>query len=115
MRERMRDAGQYALNPSGSWSKTLLEKNILVILNFVILYESYQRCLALYFANIDGNSESFAPVVGVSNMLEEVKPVAEGGPEGSVPLPQQEIELKLCPTKLKFALAHFNHIYQSYK
>ena len=39
--------------------------------------------------------------------------VAEGGLGGSAP--QQEIKLKLCPTKLKFALAYFNHIYRSYK
>ena len=29
--------------------------------------------------------------------------------------PQQEIKLKSCPTKQKFALADFNHIYRSYK
>ena len=45
----------------------------------------------------------------------QCKPVAEGGGlEGQCP-PQQEIKLKLCPTKLKFALAYFNYIYRSYK
>ena len=38
-----------------------------------------------------------------------IRPVAEGGPGGAVP-PQQEIKLKLCPTKPKFVLADFNHI-----
>ena len=51
----------------------------------------------------------------VSTSLEPSKPVAEGGGPGGGSAPQQEIKLKLCPTKLKFALAYFNHIYRSYK
>ena len=44
-----------------------------------------------------------------------VKPVAEGGGAwgGAVPPPAGN-KLKLCPTKLKFALAYFNYIYRSY-
>ena len=36
------------------------------------------------------------------------RPVAEEGPGGQCP--QQEINLKTCPTKPKFALADFNHV-----
>ena len=46
---------------------------------------------------------------------ESHKPVAGGGRLGGAVPPQQEIKLNLCPTKLKFALAYFNHIYRSYK
>ena len=55
----------------------------------------------------------------LGHMLREgrvvLKPVAEGGGGGQCPPPQQEIKLKLCPSKLKFALAYFNRIYRSYK
>ena len=45
--------------------------------------------------------------MGVYNVI---KPVAErGGGLGGGQCPQQEIKLKLCPTKLRFALAYFNH------
>ena len=41
------------------------------------------------------------------------RPVAEGGLGGqwggAMP-PQQEIDLKMCPTKPTFALANFNHL-----
>ena len=38
------------------------------------------------------------------------RPVAEGGLGGAMPPPQQEIDLKMCPTKPTFALANFNHL-----
>ena len=37
------------------------------------------------------------------------RPVAEGGLGGGN-APQQEIDLKMCPTKPTFALANFNHL-----
>ena len=37
------------------------------------------------------------------------RPVAEGAWGGQCP-PQQEIDLKMCPTKPTFALANFNHL-----
>ena len=39
------------------------------------------------------------------------RPVAEGAWGGAMPPPpQQEIDLKMCPTKPTFALANFNHL-----
>ena len=43
------------------------------------------------------------------------RPVAEWGAGGGAVPPQQEIKLKLCPTKPKFAHADFNNFFRSYK
>ena len=51
--------------------------------------------------------KSSTPELGIINYIDH-RPVAEGRPGGAVP-PQQEIKLKSCPTKPKFALSDCNH------
>ena len=63
-------------------------------------YESYQRCLA-YSCNIHGNSDLFAPVVGVSNMLEKISEIIPLVKEGDTEMPNCNRLISLLPAASK--------------